>query len=78
MKAAATFTILAAAVLLSACAEKPQTAGTKKFDAKPWEGAPGSAYVAAGWKAGDQAAWEAHMKTRSQGQDEYSRAPAKP
>ena len=78
MNAAATLAILAAAVLLSACGEKPQTAGTKKSDAKPWEGAPGSAYMAAGWKAGDQAAWEAQLKTRSQGQNEYSRAPAKP
>ena len=78
MKAAATLAIMASAVLLSACGEKPQTAGTKKADAKPWEGAPGSAYLAAGWKAGDQASWVAQLKARSQGQDEYSRAPAKP
>lgn len=77
MKSAATLTILAAVALVSACGETPQTAGTKKADAKPWEGAPGSAFVAAGWKAGDQASWEAQMKTRSQGQNEYTRVPAK-
>ena len=77
MKTTVTLGLLAAALLLSACAEKSQTAATKKLDTKPWEGAqPG--YTAAGWKAGDQASWEEQMKTRSQGQNEYTRAPAKP
>ena len=77
MKTAFTLGLLVTALLLSACAEKAQTAATKKFDAKPWEGAqPG--YTAAGWKVGDQASWEEQLKTRSQGQNEYSRAPAKP
>ena len=77
MKTAFTLGLLATALLMSACAEKAQTAATQKFDTKPWEGAqPG--YAAAGWKAGDQASWEEQLKTRSQGQNEYSRAPAKP
>lgn len=68
---------LAAALLLSACAEKAQTAGTKKVDSPPWQGAQ-DGYVASGWKPGDKASWEEQMKTRSQGQNEYSRAPAQP
>ena len=68
---------LAGTLLLSACAEKPQTAATKKFDSKPWEGIQ-TGYASPGWKAGDQASWEEQLKTRSQGQNEYSRAPAQP
>ena len=64
MKASITLSLLATALLMSACAEKAQTAATRKFDTKPWEGAqPG--YTAAGWKSGDQASWEEQMKTRS-------------
>ncbi len=68
---------LVGTLLLSACAEKPQTAATKKFDSKPWEGTQ-TGYASPGWKAGDQASWEEQLKTRSQGQNEYSRAPAQP
>ena len=64
------------AVPLSGCGERPQTAGqasTKKSDAKPWE-AVQSAHVADGYKAGDKAAWEAQLKTRTErGQNEYTR-----
>ena len=77
MKAILVSGVLAAVLMLSACGEKLQTAGGKKVDGKPWDGAQ-PAYRASGWKAGDQTSWEAQMKTRSQGQDEYSRAPAKP
>ena len=65
---------------LGGCGEKAQTAGTsaKKVDAKPWEGTQG-AYAASGWKAGDQASWEAQMKTRAQqGQNEYNHSAAAP
>jgi hypothetical protein len=64
--------------VLAACGDKPQTAqepGAKKSDAKAWEGAS-NAYVAEGWKAGDQASWEAQLRARAQAQNEYSRAPA--
>ena len=77
MKTAISFGLVSLALLLSACAEKAQTSGTQKTDSKPWEGAQ-TGYVASGWKAGDQASWEEQMKVRSQGQNEYSRAPAKP
>ena len=70
-----TLIVLALAAGLAACGEKPQTAATKKSDTKPWE-ASQSEFVASGWKAGDQASWEAQMKARAQGQNEYSRAAA--
>ena len=76
MKAVLCLTLLGA-LLLSACAEKQQVAATKKSDGKPWEQSQ-SAFVAQGWKAGDQASWEQQLKARSQGQNEYSRATAKP
>ena len=67
--------VAALATALAACGEKPQTAATKKSDGKPWEGAQNS-FVAQGWKAGDQGSWESQMRTRAQGQNEYSRAAA--
>ena len=68
---------LAMAPLLGGCAEKSQVAATKKADGKPWE-ASQNAYVVQGWKPGDQTSWEQQLKARSQNQNEYSRAPAKP
>ena len=65
-----------AAVCAAGCGERPQTiTPAKKADAKPWEGAQGG-NVAAGWKPGDQASWEAQMRQRAQGQNEYSRSAA--
>ena len=78
MKAILLSGLAAAALLLSACSEKPQTAGTLKSDAKAWSGAEGG-QVASGWKPGDQGSWEEQLRTRAQqGQNEYTRAPAKP
>ena len=71
------FGALTSVLLLSACAEKPQTAATKKSDAMPWDGSQ-TAFAAPGWKSGDRVSWEEQLKTRSQGQNEYSRAPARP
>ena len=68
---------LATAMLLGGCAEKSQVAATKKADGKPWEVSQ-NAYVVQGWKPGDQTSWEQQLKARSQNQNEYSRAPAKP
>jgi hypothetical protein len=66
--------LAAAAVPLAGCGEKPQTAGggpVKKSDAKGWEGS--TTHLADGYKAGDKAAWEAHLKARTErGQNEYS------
>ena len=63
---------------LTACGEK--TAGAvKKSDVPAYQGSTGqAAYSANGWKAGDQTAWDQQLRTRSQGQNEYSRAPAQP
>ena len=66
--------LAALAFTLAACGDKPQTAGTKKSDAKPWEGAQAS-FTEQGWKAGDQASWEAQMRARAQSQNEYTRTP---
>jgi len=69
--------LLAAALLLVACTEKPQTAGTRKTDDKAWAGAA-DPYVAPGWKPGDETSWNEHVKQRAQGQNEYSRTGAAP
>lgn len=66
---------LAAAVALSACGEKPQTASGRKADGQPWNAAQ-DGFVAPGWKDGDQASWEEQMRTRAQNQNEYSRVAA--
>jgi hypothetical protein len=67
-----------AALALVACGEK--TAGAvKKSDVPAFQGSTGaSAYVANGWKAGDQSAWEQQLRNRTQGQNEYARSPTKP
>ena len=71
--------LLAAAALLSACAEKPQTAATRQADGKPWQGLAAGQAPDAGFQAGDQAAWEEQLRTRAQrGQNEYTRAAATP
>ncbi|MDP9910206.1 hypothetical protein J2W27_002318 [Variovorax boronicumulans] len=67
------------AMLLAACSEKPQTnAEGVKYDAVPWSGTgtqanTGTAFTAPGWKVGDKTAWEQQIKTRSNGQNEYTR-----
>lgn len=60
---------------LAGCGEREQTAGAaKKIDAKAWEGAQTTLYSADGFKSGDKAAWEAHLKARAErGQNEYTR-----
>jgi hypothetical protein len=67
-----------AALALVACGEKTSEAA-KKADVPAFQGSTGqAAYSAGGWKAGDQAAWDQQLRTRTQGQNEYSRAVAKP
>jgi hypothetical protein len=65
-----------AVLALAACGEK--TAGAvKKSDVPAFQGSTSaSAYNANGWKPGDQTAWDQQLRTRSQGQNEYNRAPA--
>ncbi|MDP3138946.1 MAG: hypothetical protein Q8N17_21745 [Burkholderiaceae bacterium] len=62
---------LAALAALSACGEKPQTAGGTRQDAAAYSGTVGP-YAAPGWKAGDKTGWEQQLKTRTQsGQNDY-------
>ncbi len=69
-------TLAASAFLLSACGEKPQAGANsaRKSNVPAWQGTDGSPYAAAGWKTGDQAAWEQQLRNRAQGQNEYTRA----
>ena len=70
MKAAAVWTLVLAGAL-AGCTEKPQTHGQVRNDAAPYAGT-GKAFVDAGWKAGDKASWEEHLKVRTRrGQDDY-------
>ena len=69
--------LVVAVAALCACGDKPQTLGTgsaSKQDSAAFTGT-GSAYVAQGWKPGDKASWEQHLKARMQnGQNDYSKA----
>ena len=68
-----TLMLIAAAALLTACGEKPQTLGGAKQDAAPY-GGTGKPFVDAGWKQGDKASWESHLKARGQNsQNEYTK-----
>ena len=64
--------LLAATLALAACGERREGGSVRKSDASPTAGA-NPAYTAAGWKAGDAASWEQHMRTRAQAQNEYAR-----
>jgi hypothetical protein len=59
--------------LVTACSEKPQSATPTSKDSAPYAGT-GKAFVESGWKQGDKASWESHLKARSQyGQNDYTR-----
>jgi hypothetical protein len=71
---------VAAASLVAGCGEREQTVVYKsgkyqgKTDARPWDSDPGAAlYTTSKWTAGDKASWESALRTRNQGQNEYSR-----
>ena len=70
-----TLALLAAAGLLAACGEQPQTAGGIKQDTSSFAGTGAVApYTAPGWKQGDKTSWEQHLKVRTQsGQNDYSK-----
>ena len=63
-----------ALLALSACGERVQTTASgseKKADAPGWQ--PGnSAYLAPGWTPGDRTSWEAHLRNRAQGQNDFA------
>lgn len=68
--------VLAAALALAACGEKPQTAHRKADDA-PWVDNH-TAYLARNYRPTDEAAWVAQLHQRAQTQNEYTRVPIKP
>jgi hypothetical protein len=69
--------ITVAALALAGCGEREQTASGTKSDAHVSAGTNKQPpYMAVGWKPGDRAAWEQHMKIRTvQGQNEYAKVP---
>jgi hypothetical protein len=78
MKRTTALLLTCAALALAGCGEK--TAGAaKKSDVPAFQGSTGAgAYTANGWKPGDQAAWDQQLRTRAQGQNEYTRTPTQP
>lgn len=65
--------LMFAALALAACGERPQELAHSKKDSAPaWQGAA-NAFVAPGWKAGDEQSWERQMQARAQNQNEYLR-----
>ncbi|MBK9575246.1 MAG: hypothetical protein IPO43_22490 [Rhodoferax sp.] len=75
MKRAAVFVAVVAVSLLglSACGEQPQTLSGAKQDTAAHSGV-GTAFSDTQWKQRDRAAWESHLKARTQqGQNDYNR-----
>lgn len=69
--------VISAIVLLSACGDKPQSAGGVKNDVAPYQGVDNK-FAAPGWKAGDKTSWEQALKARTQNtQNEYTRTATK-
>ena len=67
------FWIVAMIATLSACSEKPQALVPVTKDTPAYSGT-GKAFVDSGWKQGDKASWESHMKARTQqGQNDYGK-----
>ena len=65
--------VSSAIVLLSACGDKPQSAGGVKGDVAPYLGVDNK-FAAPGWKAGDKTSWEQALRARTQNtQNEYSK-----
>ena len=65
------------AFCLSACGDRPQSAGGVKGDVAPYQGV-NNKYAAPGWKAGDKTSWEQALKARTQNtQNEYTRTATK-
>ena len=61
------------AIGLSACGERPQSAGGVKGDVAAYQGVDNK-FAAPGWKAGDKTSWEQALKARAQNtQNEYSK-----
>ena len=77
MRGAQMLALAAAALLLSACAEREQTSNGIKSDAAAFNGTNRQPpFMAAGWKPGDRNAWEQQLKVRTvNGQNDYVKVP---
>ena len=68
----------ATALVLGGCGERPQEAPLTsgeylgKPDTRPWQGEP-VAFETGAFKRGDKASWEAALKERGNGQNEFFR-----
>lgn len=73
----ASLLIALGAFALAGCGDREQTASGTKSDAHLSAGTNKQPpYMAAGWKPGDRANWEQHMKVRTvMGQNEYAKVP---
>jgi hypothetical protein len=69
--------IAVGALALAGCAEREQTASGIKTDQQVFQGTNRQPpFMAAGWKPGDRADWEAKLKVRTvNGQNEYVKVP---
>lgn len=78
MRVITVLTCVGLAWALVACGDRASgQSGVRKSDLPAWQGSgASSAFVAEGWKAGDQASWEQQMRNRSRGQNEYTRTAA--
>jgi hypothetical protein len=71
--------VVAATVLMAACGEREQMAGSERTyqgrqDTKPWDNGPPIAQLRGGqWKQGDRASWEESIKQRQLAQHEHKR-----
>ena len=77
MRGALLISSVAAALCLSACGDKPQSAGGVKSDVAPYQGVD-NRFAVPGWKPGDKNSWEQALKARTQNiQNEYNRTATK-
>lgn len=86
MKRVQGFALVAVALALSACGDRVQTIGVNSTASQPligvstskplggnaWDVSSSDPYVAPGWKAGDPASWNDHLRRRTQLQNDYA------
>ena len=72
---------LIAVAAMTGCGEREQVIVYKqgkyqgKADTRPWENDPAAGlYTTSKWKAGDKSGWETALKSRTENQNEYTRA----
>ena len=69
-------TVVAGAMTLSACGEKPQDHAGIRSDQPAQAGTGVAPFTDAGWTAGDKASWSNHLKARANyGMNDHLRAP---